>query len=131
MNPVALEAQASVPVPEGLDLETWIVPRAMPAIAEVSETGFKKKKDKKGKGKSEAADEAGGTKKSGKKKKKNKEIVLTEEELAEAEERAKVCVKLGNNRKLTYKCRPRLVVWRCCVMTHIISLMIGRSLDQK
>ena len=30
LNPVAAEAQTSVPVPEGLDLDAWIVPEAKP-----------------------------------------------------------------------------------------------------
>lgn len=52
LNPVALAAQASVPVPEGLDLDAWIVPpprESTPALEESS--GKRPKKSKKGKGK--------------------------------------------------------------------------------
>jgi AP-3 complex subunit delta len=34
LNPVAASAQASVPIPEGLDLDAWIVPSEASAIAE-------------------------------------------------------------------------------------------------
>jgi AP-3 complex subunit delta-1 len=52
LNPVALAAQASVPVPEGLDLDAWIAPpprESTPALEESSER--RPKKSKKGKGK--------------------------------------------------------------------------------
>ncbi|KLO06308.1 Adaptor protein complex AP-3 delta subunit [Schizopora paradoxa] len=53
LNPVAPEAQSSVPVPEGLDLDAWIVPEANIALRHEKEksTEKKKKKDKKGKAK--------------------------------------------------------------------------------
>ncbi|KAK7040144.1 AP-3 complex subunit delta [Paramarasmius palmivorus] len=50
LNPVAQTAQASVPVPEGLDLDAWIIPP--PAVVELKMDEEKKaKKSKKGKGK--------------------------------------------------------------------------------
>lgn len=68
LNTVAANAQASVPIPEGLDLNTWIVlpPRKEAEKAEDTEDGGagnrKAKKSKKGKGK-----ETGGSKAKGKK----------------------------------------------------------------
>ncbi|TDL20898.1 Adaptor protein complex AP-3 delta subunit [Rickenella mellea] len=64
LNPVAPEAQASIPIPEGLDLDAWIVPQARSvadggADDESDIKGKKKeKRDKKGKGK----EKAGGSK---------------------------------------------------------------------
>jgi len=54
LNPVALHAQESVPIPEGLDLDAWIVPP--PPDSQASEYGNgpeerKVRKSKKGKGK--------------------------------------------------------------------------------
>lgn len=53
LNPVAANAQASVAVPEGLDLDMWFVPppREPTAQAEYEGGGGEKKKSKKGKGK--------------------------------------------------------------------------------
>lgn len=53
LNPVALTAQASVPIPDGLDLEAWIVPSQQErAVDEDADDGPRKvKKTKKGKGK--------------------------------------------------------------------------------
>lgn len=54
LNPVAPEAQSSVPVPEGLDLDAWIVPEANTALRVEKERKTaekKKRKDKKGKSK--------------------------------------------------------------------------------
>lgn len=74
MNPVALSAQASVPIPDGLNLDAWIVPPPADAAPEtrgdVDENGVRKvKKSKKGKGK-----EVNGNKlKAGKKKQKEEE----------------------------------------------------------
>ena len=53
LNPVALTAQASVPIPEGLDLDAWIVPSEQEHILEEEgDEGVRKvKKGKKGKGK--------------------------------------------------------------------------------
>lgn len=91
LNPVAVEAQASVPVPDGLDLDAWIVPRAKPVVADVVEAKAKRKKDKKGKGTSElVGDETGKVRKSGKKKK-VKDGAATGKDDVEAEERALVC----------------------------------------
>ncbi|KAJ7459062.1 adaptin N terminal region-domain-containing protein [Mycena galericulata] len=63
LNPVALAAQASVPIPEGLDLDAWIVAPPPEPVAE-ADAEAKARKVKKGKGK-----EVNGTKaKMGKKK---------------------------------------------------------------
>lgn len=45
LNPVAAVAQSSVPIPEGLDLDAWIVPPPPEPVLEVE----KKKKSRKGK----------------------------------------------------------------------------------
>ncbi|KAJ7492282.1 adaptin N terminal region-domain-containing protein [Mycena latifolia] len=66
LNPVALAAQASVPIPDGLDLDAWIVPPPQEVVPE-ADSEAKARKVKKGKGK-----EVNGTKsKSGKKKHKD------------------------------------------------------------
>lgn len=80
LNPVSVNAQASVPVPEGLDLDAWIVPppREVRTVEE-DETGDRKgKKSKTGKGKAKAKDVNGKTK-SGKKKQREEHdsVVLT------------------------------------------------------
>jgi AP-3 complex subunit delta-1 len=63
LNPVALSAQASIPVPEGLDLDAWIVPPPREPVP-VEEAGKKKaKKSKKGKGKEMNGGKINGTKK--------------------------------------------------------------------
>ncbi|KAL1728262.1 adaptin N terminal region-domain-containing protein [Schizophyllum commune] len=59
LNPVAAEAQAAVPVPEGLDLDAWIVP----PVVEVEETEKPAKKSGKKNSKKE-----GGSSKKGKEK---------------------------------------------------------------
>ncbi|KAF7347534.1 AP-3 complex subunit delta [Mycena venus] len=53
LNPVALAAQASVPVPEGLDLDAWIVAPPQEPAPEV-DADVKARKVKKGKGKEKA-----------------------------------------------------------------------------
>ncbi|KAJ7292982.1 adaptin N terminal region-domain-containing protein [Mycena rebaudengoi] len=50
LNPVALAAQTSVPIPDGLDLDTWIVPPPKTPVHEADEAA-KSRKSKKGKGK--------------------------------------------------------------------------------
>ncbi|KAG5641635.1 hypothetical protein DXG03_004558 [Asterophora parasitica] len=50
LNPVALSAQESVPIPEGLDLDAWIVPPPREVVPE-QPSARKAKKMKKGKGK--------------------------------------------------------------------------------
>lgn len=101
LNTVAPSAQASVPVPEGLNLDAWIVPPpkdAMVHVVESDEDGTtvetkKVKKVKKGKGK-----ETGGTVKAKMKKKKDgdgaREVLEPAEEMTEAErsELERVCV---------------------------------------
>lgn len=93
LNPVALTAQASVPIPEGLDLDLWITepPREVVPEGQGEQTV---KKGKKGKGK----DGSGNRVKSGKKRQKAVEMTENGDVLipAEAEtpeeaaERAKV-----------------------------------------
>ncbi|KAH8101043.1 Adaptor protein complex AP-3 delta subunit [Phellopilus nigrolimitatus] len=90
LNPIAPEAQASVAVPDGLDLDAWIVPQAKPVVEEHADgTGEikKKKKDRKGKGK-DVGEDGMKSKKNGKKKSKVPEDEMTQEDIAKAEERA-------------------------------------------
>jgi AP-3 complex subunit delta-1 len=73
LNPVASTAQASVPIPEGLDLDAWIVPSQQDHVVDEDEDADdvvrKSKKSKKGKGK-----ETNGTRvKSGKRRKRDEE----------------------------------------------------------
>ena len=90
---MALTAQASVPIPEGLDLDAWIVPSQQETVVEedADDVVRKVKKSKKGKGK-----ETNGTKvKSGKRRQRDDDPgdaysppelqVETEEERAERE----------------------------------------------
>ncbi|KAG6812847.1 hypothetical protein H0H92_015945 [Tricholoma furcatifolium] len=69
LNAVASGAQASVPVPEGLDLDAWIVPPPQEPVADLPTE--RKKKGKKGKEK-----DVGETKVKGSKKKKKKDEEL-------------------------------------------------------
>ena len=83
LNPVASTAQASVPIPEGLDLDAWIVPP--PKDEELGES-TDRKKSKKGKEK-----EGSRSRKSGKKKQRpENEVTLTpaEPEVETPDERA-------------------------------------------
>jgi AP-3 complex subunit delta-1 len=88
LNPVASIAQASVPVPEGLDLDAWIVPSMQDRVTEEGDDGDvterKVKRNKKGKDK-ESANRM--KVKSGKKKQKEghyqEELAPQEEETAE------------------------------------------------
>lgn len=92
LNPVAPEAQASIPVPEGLDLDAWIVPQAKPAVREPVEgqDGQKKRRDKKGKAK-DTGSSVRNLRKNGKKKAKDTDpAVAVSVEATESEERAKV-----------------------------------------
>ncbi|KAF8640908.1 hypothetical protein AX17_000556 [Amanita inopinata Kibby_2008] len=88
LNPVAHAAQASVPVPEGLDLESWIVPPPKELSADEQGKSKESKKGKKGKAKERSDNSRNG-------KKKHPDgsaglIVLTpaEPEIETAEERA-------------------------------------------
>ena len=111
LNTVATNAQASVPIPEGLDLEAWIVPPPKETLRQVHESDevgdiveTKVKKLKKGKGK-----ETGGTTKSKAKKKKDGDggrdalSPAEEAELTEAEraEQARVRSSFILNRSLS------------------------------
>ncbi|KAG2365496.1 adaptin N terminal region-domain-containing protein [Suillus spraguei] len=88
LNPVASIAQASVPVPDGLDLDAWIVPSMQDRVTEEGDDGDmserKIKKNKKGKEKESASRMKV---KSGKKKQKEgryqEELAPQEEETAE------------------------------------------------
>jgi AP-3 complex subunit delta-1 len=88
LNPVASIAQASVPVPEGLDLDAWIVPSMQDRVTEEGDDGDvterKVKRNKKGKDK-ESANRM--KVKSGRKKQKEghyqEELAPQEEETAE------------------------------------------------
>ncbi|KAJ7361378.1 Adaptor protein complex AP-3 delta subunit [Mycena albidolilacea] len=92
LNPVALAAQASVPIPDGLDLDAWIV-APPPEPTPKSDSDFAARKVRKGKGK----EVNGGKAKNGKKKHKEEGngngngVVLTpadpEEETETAEQR--------------------------------------------
>lgn len=89
---MASTAQASVPIPEGLDLDAWIVPsqqdRVIDEDEDVDDMTRKAKKSKKGKGK----ETDGGKVKSGKRRKKDEEpkdnVMLPELDVETAEERA-------------------------------------------
>ncbi|KAF7784263.1 hypothetical protein Agabi119p4_428 [Agaricus bisporus var. burnettii] len=75
LNPVASNAQASVPIPEGLDLDAWIVPPPREAVIPEGElVPEKKKRSKKGKEK-----EADGKKSRTTSKKKQKEVELPQD----------------------------------------------------
>ncbi|KIK25351.1 hypothetical protein PISMIDRAFT_9708 [Pisolithus microcarpus 441] len=99
LNPVASAAQASVPVPEGLSLDTWIVPSIQVPVHDEHESEVLvekkvKKKSKKGKEK----ESSNGTRSKGMKKKKEDEEVLvpleeseTPEEIAERERFSQIC----------------------------------------
>lgn len=91
LGPVAPAAQASVPVPEGLDLDTWIVPAMQGPLVddESHEIEKKVKKSKKGKEK-ETPSRTKGSKKKRKEDSTVEELVPQEpeetaEELAERE----------------------------------------------
>jgi AP-3 complex subunit delta len=96
LNPVATEAQASVPVPEGLDLDTWFVPPPPEEEADVvgeddADVGPKAKKVKKGKGKGKEREGASG--KPGKKKRRPEsqgDNLTPEPETLTPEERAEM-----------------------------------------
>ncbi|KAG5654164.1 hypothetical protein H0H81_006876 [Sphagnurus paluster] len=72
LNPVALSAQTSVPVPEGLDLDAWIVPPPR-EVPQEQPSEKKTKKVKKGKGKEK---EPGDGKVKAKKKQKEEKVEL-------------------------------------------------------
>ncbi|KAF5356245.1 hypothetical protein D9756_003712 [Leucocoprinus leucothites] len=77
LNPVASNAQASVPIPDGLDLDAWIVPPAQEPVAIPEEaTQEKKKKSKKGK---EKESEPNGKKNRSSSKRKTKDVELLQD----------------------------------------------------
>jgi len=55
LNPVASNAQASVPIPDGLDLDAWIVPPPREPVVATEKTASEKKTSKKGKEKEKDA----------------------------------------------------------------------------
>jgi AP-3 complex subunit delta len=133
LNPVALTAQASVPVPDGLDLDAWIVPpprEVAPAGEESSEK--KVKRSKKGKGK-----EVDGTNiKNGRKKRNLEEngdlLIPAEPEIETAEEQAErarvrlpldLVVLFGVDASFLFSAKQR--DWRSFEMTLTTSSMIG------
>jgi len=95
LNPVASIAQASVPIPDGLDLDAWIVPSMQDRGSEEHDDGGlperKGKKSKKGKEKESTSRTKG---KGGKKKQKEEgyeeELVAQEETAEEKAERERV-----------------------------------------
>lgn len=101
LNTVAANAQASVPVPEGLDLEAWIVPPPKEALGHVHESDDnglivetkKVKKMKKGKGK-----ETGGSKAKTKTKKKDGDVGREDSDLAPAEQEMTEAERAEQNR---------------------------------
>lgn len=75
LNPVNAQAQASVPLPDGLDLDVWFIPP--PQSAKIfDEEGTKTKRSKKGKGK-----ETNGAVKPKSKLKRDKDTKLLEEDV--------------------------------------------------
>lgn len=95
LNPVAEEAQAIIRVPDGLDLNAWIVPRAKPASPvndEYEQVGDLEKKLKKKSKKGKERDDGEGTKikKTGKRPKDDEGEAPTQEQRADAEARALV-----------------------------------------
>lgn len=87
LNPVALAAQASVPVPEGLDLDAWIV--APPRESAPEEPANRKvKKVKKGKGKEVNSNKTRSVKKRPQEEENDDLLAPVEAEIETAEERA-------------------------------------------
>lgn len=81
LNPVAREAQASVPVPEGLDLDSWIIsPPKEESVDAVDGTINGTMKKKKGKGKEKSEKGVGKVKS----RKKEKAVSLVDVESEEA-----------------------------------------------
>ncbi|KXN90087.1 AP-3 complex subunit delta-1 [Leucoagaricus sp. SymC.cos] len=75
LNPVAPHAQGSVPIPDGLDLDAWIVPSPQESAALVEEAApEKRKKSKKGKEK-----ETDGRKSKAPSKKKTRDVELLQD----------------------------------------------------
>lgn len=128
LNPVALAAQGSVLIPDGLDLDAWIVPPPKEPAPEL-DAEAKARKVKKGKGK-----EVNGTKaKTGKKKHKDEinegnGVVLTppEDDMETPEqalERAQVCTHPKNDGPaLTYYNSGKPSGESDCVKIHITLL---------
>ncbi|RDB29294.1 AP-3 complex subunit delta-1 [Hypsizygus marmoreus] len=86
LNPVALTAQASVPIPEGLDLDAWIVPPPKETVREEqAERKMKKVKKGMGKGKGKETVNGGKTKNGKKKQRESQGEVPNEDVLTPAE----------------------------------------------
>ena len=101
LNPVALTAQTSVPIPEGLDLDVWITEPPREVVPEELRERMLKK-GKKGKGK----DGSGSRVKSGKKRQEAVGLVengdvLTPAEAAETPEEAAERAKVSHSYFLT------------------------------
>lgn len=133
LNPVALSAQASVSVPEGLNLDAWIVtpPReVVPAAEELPEKKIKKGK----KGKAKEMD--GSSLMSGRKRLKQEkngdlltpaepEIETPEEQAERARVRVHLDIVLGFNVDASVLFSAKPSDWRNFEMTHTTSSMIG------
>lgn len=138
LNPVATNAQESVPVPDGLDLDMWIVPPPVEVVPE--ELVEKVKKSKKGKLK--AKEEDGEGRKSGKKKRKKAqpdlesdvlappEVEETPEEIAERERVSLPAIHIMKVEIDNLYLRKRQIVRLNYEMIHITSLMISQSLPK-
>ncbi|KAI0783126.1 Adaptor protein complex AP-3 delta subunit [Abortiporus biennis] len=93
LNTVAVTAQVSVPIPEGLDLNAWIVPppreemeSGVPDLGEEGTGIHRVKKGKKGKGKETGGVRVKGTKKRRTTTEGSVEILIPDHELEETEE---------------------------------------------
>jgi AP-3 complex subunit delta len=131
LNPVAPNAQASVPIPEGLDLDAWIVPppREVASAAEES-LGKKIKRSKKGKGKEGDGNDLKHSRKKRTHQENGGQLTQTEPEIETPEEqaeRARVRLLLD----LVVVCDANLLFsakqngWRYFEMILTISSMIG------
>ena len=131
LNPVAKTAQASVPIPDGLDLDAWIVPPSEDSIQdELAESTDRKNKSKKGKGK-----DISGEKKNSRKKQKDNDgeliaLASPEPEIETTEERAereRVRQRCSNPIAflLSFQCSARPKDWNSSATIHTTLLMIS------
>lgn len=108
LGPVAPAAQASVPIPDGLDLDAWIVPGMQePLVDEESyEVEKKVKRSKKGKEK----ETPNRTKAKGSKKKRKEDSTVEEPVPQEPEETAEERAE-----RERVSSTGRLLVYACCI----------------
>lgn len=144
LNPVAVNAQSSVPIPEGLDLDAWIVPPKQEPEADQGTVERKVKKTKKGKEKAKGKDADGAKGKSGRNKqedvdarqKQESRVTLapSEEETPEEKaQRVKVCsIEHVSVRPYLTIIPPsaRQSVWHNFETTHTTSSTTGRQFLQ-